>query len=243
MTPTRYYTASTASTNTFLHEMMRQDKLPEGFLLYTDFQTAGKGQPGNTWESENGKNLLFSMLLYPHSIKVYEQFILSEITGLAIRKVLEKYTDDICIKWPNDIYWKDKKIAGILIENSLFRDRIDTCIIGIGLNVNQEVFISNAPNPVSLRQITGNDINREILSMEIQAELLNIYQNYSPEFIHQEYLNNLYRRNGFHRYAETAANTVFDAEVEDVLPDGRLILRTQAGEIKSYYFKEIQFVI
>lgn len=243
MTPTRYYTASTASTNTFLHEMMRQDKLPEGFLLYTDFQTAGKGQPGNTWESENGKNLLFSMLLYPHSIKVYEQFILSEITGLAIRKVLEKYTDDICIKWPNDIYWKDKKIAGILIENSLFRDRIDTCIIGIGLNVNQEVFISNAPNPVSLRQITGNDINREILLMKIQAELLNIYQNYSPEFIHQEYLNNLYRRNGFHRYAETAANTVFDAEIEDVLPDGRLILRTQAGETRTFYFKEIQFVL
>lgn len=243
MTPTRYYTASTASTNTFLHEMMRQDKLPEGFLLYTDFQTAGKGQPGNTWESENGKNLLFSMLLYPHSIKVYEQFILSEITGLAIRKVLEKYTDDICIKWPNDIYWKDKKIAGILIENSLFRDRIDTCIIGIGLNVNQEVFISNAPNPVSLRQITGNDINREILLMEIQAELLNIYQNYSPEFIHQEYLNNLYRRNGFHRYAETTANTVFDAEIEDVLPDGRLILRIQAGEIRTFYFKEIQFVL
>lgn len=243
MTPTRYYTASTASTNTFLHEMMRQDKLPEGFLLYTDFQTAGKGQPGNTWESENGKNLLFSMLLYPHSIKVYEQFILSEITGLAIRKVLEKYTDDICIKWPNDIYWKDKKIAGILIENSLFRDRIDTCIIGIGLNVNQEVFISNAPNPVSLRQITGNDINREILLMKIQAELLNIYQNYSPEFIHQEYLNNLYRRNGFHRYAETTANTVFDAEIEDVLPDGRLILRTQAGETRTFYFKEIQFVL
>ena len=243
MTPSRHYIASTASTNTLLHEMMRQDKLPEGFLLYTDFQSAGKGQPGNTWESENGKNLLFSMLLYPHSIKVYEQFILSEITGLAIRKVLEKYTDDICIKWPNDIYWKDKKIAGILIENSLFRDRIDTCIIGIGLNVNQEVFISNAPNPVSLRQITGNDINREILLMEIQAELLNIYQNYSPEFIHQEYLNNLYRRNGFHCYAETAANTVVDAEVEDVLPDGRLILRIQAGEIRTFYFKEIQFVL
>lgn len=243
MTPTRYYTASTASTNTFLQEMMRQDKLPEGFLLYTDFQTAGKGQPGNTWESENEKNLLFSMLLYPYYIKVNEQFILSEITSLAIRKVLEKYTDDICIKWPNDIYWKDKKIAGILIENSLFRDRIDTCIIGIGLNVNQEVFISNAPNPVSLRQITGNDINREILLMEIQAELLNIYQNYSPEFIHQEYLNNLYRRNGFHRYAETTANTVFDAEIEDVLPDGRLILRIQAGEIRTFYFKEIQFVL
>ena len=115
MTPTRYYIASTDSTNVLLQEMMRLEKLPEGFLLYTDFQTAGKGQPGNTWESENGKNLLFSMLLYPHSIKVYEQFILSEITGLAIRKVLEKYTDDICIKWPNDIYWKDKKIAGILI--------------------------------------------------------------------------------------------------------------------------------
>ena len=237
------YLRETRSTNLVLKEMLREYELPEGFVLRTDFQSAGKGQPGNSWEAEKGKNLLFSVLLYPHHIAITEQFILSQLVSVAILRTLNSFCTGFSIKWPNDIYWKDKKIAGILIENSLFRDRIDTCIIGIGLNVNQEVFISNAPNPVSLRQITGNDVNREILLMEIQAELLNIYQNYSPEFIHQEYLNHLYRRNGFHRYAETAANTVFDAEVEDVLPDGRLILRTQAGEIKSYYFKEIQFVI
>ena len=243
MTLSPFYIHSTPSTNVLLLEMTRSEELPEGFLLYTDFQTAGKGQPGNAWESESGKNLLFSILLYPHSIQVDRQFILSEITSLTLKKVLEKYADDITIKWPNDIYWKNKKIAGILIENSLFRDRIDKCIIGIGLNVNQEKFMSNAPNPISLKQIVGTDINREKLLMEIHVELLEMYKNSSPEFIHHEYLKNLYRKKGYHTYIETATNVSFNAKTEDVLTDGRLVLRTDAEEISSYYFKEIQFVL
>ena len=237
-----YYYEQLDSTDLKALELAKQGAA-EGTIVIAARQTAGRGRMRRKWESPEGKGLWFSMILRPTIAAEYCAQI-TLLTAVAAVKALQVLTDKkFSIKWPNDIYWKDKKIAGILIENSLFRDRIDTCIIGIGLNVNQEVFISNAPNPVSLRQITGNDVNREILLMEIQAELLNIYQNYSPEFIHQEYLNHLYRRNGFHRYAETAANTVFDAEVEDVLPDGRLILRTQAGEIKSYYFKEIQFVI
>ncbi|MBP1664245.1 MAG: biotin/acetyl-CoA-carboxylase ligase, partial [Bacteroidetes bacterium] len=180
MKSTAFYIESTSSTNLLLQQMMRQEDLPEGYIVYTGFQTAGKGQTGNSWESEPNKNLLFSVLLRPRSIKADKQFILSQITGLAVKKVLDKFTGDISIKWPNDIYWKEKKIGGILIENSLIRDCINTCVIGIGLNVNQEKFLSDAPNPVSLKQITGIDTNREELMMLIRAEIMDLYTRSAP---------------------------------------------------------------
>ena len=243
MKSTAFYIASTTSTNLLLKQKMRQEDLPEGYIVYTDFQTAGKGQVGNSWESEPNKNLLFSLLLYPRSIKADKQFILSQITGLGVKKVLDKFTRDISIKWPNDIYWKEKKIGGILIENSLIRDCINTCVIGIGLNVNQEEFFSNAPNPVSLKQITNIDTNREELMMLIRAEIMDLYTRSAPEFIHREYLQSLFRKNGYHRYLETATKTIFLAKTENVLPDGKLILRTESDDLKEYYFKEIQFIL
>lgn len=236
-----YYTENTESTNNLLKELSLKEKLPEGYLVYTDFQTAGKGQPGNSWESENGKNLLFSILIYPHNILITEQFILSQITSLAIKKVLDNYTGDITIKWPNDIYWKEKKICGILIENSLLRDKIDKCIIGIGLNINQEVFTSNAPNPVSLKQITGKEADRDKILQNIHHQLITLYKNTDIENIQKEYHHNLYRKEGFHPYTDATTKENFLARIEKVEPDGKLILITEKGERKEYYFKEVIF--
>lgn len=236
-----YYSENTESTNSLLKELSLKEKLPEGYLVYTDFQTAGKGQPGNSWESENGKNLLFSILIYPHNILITEQFILSQITSLAIKKVLDNYTGDITIKWPNDIYWKEKKICGILIENSLLRDKIDKCIIGIGLNINQEIFTSNAPNPVSLKQITGKETDRDKILQNIHHQLITLYKNTDIENIQKEYHHNLYRNEGFHPYTDATTKENFLARIEKVEPDGKLILITEIGERKEYYFKEVIF--
>ncbi|MHB9055564.1 MAG: biotin--[acetyl-CoA-carboxylase] ligase [Paludibacteraceae bacterium] len=243
MIQTPYYIESTDSTNNFLKEISKQESLSEGFMVYTDFQTAGKGQPGNSWESEKGKNLLFSILLKPQNIPIYKQFILSQITALAIKNVLDKYTDNITIKWPNDIYWRDKKICGILIENSLIRDKIDRCIIGIGLNINQEIFTSKALNPVSLKQINGKELDREIILSKIHYNLMELYRNPDLEKIQNLYFGSLYRKNGFHPYINTVSKEYFLARIESVEPDGKLILITNKNERKEFYFKEVIFVI
>lgn len=239
MTNNSFYIPETSSTNNLLREKAHREELPEGFLLYTDFQTAGKGQPGNSWESEKGKNLLFSILLYPVNIKINEQFILSQLTCLAIKKVLDQYTDGITIKWSNDIYWKEKKICGILIENTLLRGKISKCVIGIGLNINQEDFISNAPNPVSLKQITDKELNREQILTDIHTELLKLYNELNFKNIQQTYHQNLYRKEGFHPYTDAETKEHFHAKIEQVEPNGKLILITDTGERRGYYFKEV----
>lgn len=156
----------TASTNQYLSQLCNQlqESVAELTTVTAEFQTAGKGQRGNTWEAEEGKNLLFSFVLYPSFLEARRQFILSQIVSLAIKEELSRWSDEITIKWPNDIYWKDKKICGILIENDLSGHHIRRSIAGIGININQEVFNSDAPNPVSLKQITGKEHDRyEIL--------------------------------------------------------------------------------
>lgn len=136
-------------------------------VVVADYQTAGKGQGTNTWESEVGKNLLFSILIHPTMVPVARQFLLSEMGAVAIKSVLEKYTDGITLKWPNDVYWKDKKLCGTLIQTSIAQHHIKNCIFGIGLNVNQTEFRSGAPNPVSLVQILGYELDCEELLLEI----------------------------------------------------------------------------
>lgn len=110
----------TASTNQYLSQLCNQlqESVAELTTVTAEFQTAGKGQRGNTWEAEEGKNLLFSFVLYPSFLEARRQFILSQIVSLAIKEELSRWSDEITIKWPNDIYWKDKKICGILIENA-----------------------------------------------------------------------------------------------------------------------------
>ena len=220
--------------------MLRNADLPEGFVVYTDFQTAGKGQQGNAWESERGANLLFSLLLYPHHIDIEQQFLISQTVCLGIKKTLDNYFDHITVKWPNDIYWKDKKLSGILIQNALQEATLKSSIVGIGLNVNQTMFVSDTPNPVSMRQITNKIYNRDQLLSEIHTNIMDLYKNADKVFIEQEYNKSLYRRSGFHTFR--AGNDVFQAEIYSIGSDGLLTLETKKGEKRGFYFKEVEFV-
>lgn len=148
--------SETNSTNSYLHTFCAKEKVEEFTTVVANFQTSGRGQRGNSWESEPYKNLLFSFVLFPEFLEARRQFLISQVVSLAIKEELDTYTTDISIKWPNDIYWKEKKICGILIENDLMGRNISQSIAGIGININQETFHSSAPNPVSLYQITGN---------------------------------------------------------------------------------------
>lgn len=238
----------TDSTSQHLTRLCNNDREPivEFTTVTAEFQTAGKGQRGNTWESEEGKNLLFSFVLYPTFLEARRQFILSQVVSLAIKEELSRWSNEITIKWPNDIYWKDRKICGILIENDLCGHAISRSISGIGININQEEFHSDAPNPVSLKQITGKEHDRmEILTnvlrrIEIYYKGLQLedFSTYSEE-IATRYARSLYRRRGYHPYED--ADGCFLARLLRVEPDGRFVLEDESGKEREYLFKEVQY--
>lgn len=233
----------TTSTNTLLKELLSNEKVQNGFTIYTDYQTAGRGQRGNSWESEPCNNLLFTTLLLPHSLKATDQFIISQFVSLAIKDVLSIYVNDISIKWPNDIYWKDRKIAGILIENNLIEDYIAQSFLGIGININQELFKSNAPNPISLRQITDQEYNIRDILVKIVSRILD-YQKSSiqnTEYIQQEYKKALYRKDGYHYFSD--GKEKFLAQILNIEDSGLLTLELTNKEIRTFAFKEVQFII
>ncbi len=246
----RYNLKNIDSTSTELRRRMSAEELPHGYCISADFQTAGHGQATNHWESEDGKNLLFSLLLRPSVIPASEQFVITEIVTLAIINALQDYIRQrITIKWPNDIYVGDKKLCGILIENALCGPTIDTCIVGIGININQELFTSNAPNPISLKQLNGRDNDKEEIFEEIYQNILRYYDyladnwqnNDIKQSLHYEYMNNLYRRVGYHNYS-TPEGEKFSAEIEEIGPQGHLTLRLQSGELRTFAFKEVIFL-
>ena len=228
----------TASTNQWLREHGDDNDV----AVWADFQTAGRGCGTNTWESERGKNLLFSMLTHPVEVPATKQFRISMAASLAIvdalapyiNKVRAKGHERLSIKWPNDIYWADRKLCGILIECQLSGAQIRDCIIGVGLNVNQEVFLSDAPNPVSLWQIIGQATDRETL-------LRGVLEAFTLDVDTERYRQLLYRRNERHRYRD--GNGTFEAELVTVEDDGHLVLRDSEGLSRRYAFKEVSFVI
>ena len=235
----------TSSTNSELKLLQQKNTLLEGSWVKADFQTNGRGQMGNTWFSGKGYNLLFSFLLYPRFVIAKEQFIISRIVSLGLKKVLDQYIDNISIKWPNDIYWKDKKIAGMLIENSLIGRQIEHTIVGVGLNVNQNEFPIDLPNPISIKQITGGEYNRDELLTLFFREFFLLYrslQNGDVQNIEQEYMQYLYRSDSYHWYEDK--NGRFKGKIIDVLPSGHLVIRThQRSEERIYAFKEVTFVL
>ena len=234
----------TDSTNRWMKENGTRN-----LVVVADYQTAGKGCGANTWEAERGKNLLFSVMIHPKCIQAKNQFIITQVVSVALCKTLESLLSPpltpptqegnaISIKWPNDIYVGDKKICGVLIENRLQGRMINDTIIGIGLNVNQTVFKSDAPNPVSIKQLTGKETDRD--------EVLNTFLNKLKETaqsttIIADYKARLYRREGKHLFM--TQNTTFKASIVDVKDDGRLMLQDEKGVAHLFRFKEVTFII
>jgi BirA family biotin operon repressor/biotin-[acetyl-CoA-carboxylase] ligase len=226
------------------------------FTIRTDYQTAGRGQAGNSWESEAGKNLLFSALLRYEGIHAASQWRLSMLVAVALWDTLAKYLPDeqLTIKWPNDIYFGDKKLVGILIENSLSGQYIGHSIVGIGVNVNQTNWLSNAPNPISMKEITGEEYDAEVLMNEWIISMES-WELRTTEEIKNAYLQHLYGRNGWHLYVEREVSVAptaiakkgiegsFLAETRNITEQGELVLRLQNNEEKIYHFKQIRFVL
>ncbi|MDR2085613.1 MAG: biotin--[acetyl-CoA-carboxylase] ligase [Dysgonamonadaceae bacterium] len=230
------------STNGLLKEWATQQSLEEGSILVCKEQTAGRGQAGASWESESGKNLTFSLIFYPEFLAIKNHFLLSKSIALGVKTVLDDYTGNISIKWPNDIYYKDKKIAGILIENNIMGEVIVQSVAGIGVNINQEIFRSDAPNPVSLKQITGKETDLAMLLEQIAGSILSFYkmlQEIETELITLLYHQALYRKEGFFPYKD--ANGIFYARIESVENDGFIHLINKEGEKRRYAFKEVSF--
>jgi BirA family biotin operon repressor/biotin-[acetyl-CoA-carboxylase] ligase len=243
------------STNRWLHDYVPAED-EEMTVVTTDYQTSGRGQADNHWESEAHKNLLCSVLFHPDHIPASRQFLLSMAVALAVSKTLEHYTDGINIKWPNDIYWNDRKICGILIENRLSGQRIKDTIAGIGININQRTFHSDAPNPVSLIQITGRETPREevteLLTTHLQQLLGELWEEAgNPSSNGQEpkaldtlrtsYHQRLYRREGFHAYRDRQGT--FEARIDHVEDNGTLCLQLRNGTLRKYAFKEVEFIL
>lgn len=234
----------TNSTNNYLKELLLTKSVEEGTVVWADFQSAGKGQRGNGWESEAEKNILFSIVLFPSFVKAGEQFILSQIVSLAVANCLQEYTEGISIKWPNDIYWNEKKICGILLENTILEDNIGYSVAGIGININQEDFKSDAPNPVSLKQITNRDCNLEEI-LKTVVDNINVYYQQinigNADHLVKQYKESLFRKEGYHLYNDGGLN--FLARIQDVNSSGILILKTKEGEERHFAFKEVKYII
>lgn len=235
----------TASTNDYLRSIATPS-IDEMTVVAADHQTAGRGQGCNKWESEAEKNLLFSILTSPTSVAADRQFVLSMAGALALKATLDRYCEGISLKWPNDIYWHDRKISGTLIETSVVGKTIKQCIYGIGLNVNQQVFHSDAPNPVSLFNITGTETPLDKLLDSILVSFQKYYQlatNGFHERITADYNAALYRGTGIHHYKDNTTGELFAACIDHVGTDGLLHLVDSQGGRRTYSLKEVKFII
>jgi BirA family biotin operon repressor/biotin-[acetyl-CoA-carboxylase] ligase len=241
--PRVMYLDETASTNREMQALADAGALADESVLMAGFQTAGRGQTGNVWESEAGKNLTCSILFYPARLPAGQSFAIAEIAALSVKRALDRLIPGVTVKWPNDVYWSDLKICGILIENVLMENRITRSVIGIGLNLNQTVFRSDAPNPVSLAQITGCLYDPAEILAQLRAVSHRFFRQLAtegPENIHREYTGALYRREGFYAYEDAGGR--FEARIRDIEPSGHLILERKDGGQSRYAFKEVRYV-
>lgn len=232
------------STNDFAKELL-VNNLPQADITIIEAteQTKGRGQKGNCWESNAGENLTLSYILKPHFLQPFQQFYLSMAISLAIKNCLDLFLPNVSIKWPNDIYVNDRKICGILIENSLMGNEIQWSIIGIGLNINQKTFSDWIPNPTSVSIETGKDFStfeiKELLTQSIEK----IYEGLSDndlELVLTEYNSHLYLKNSNAMFKD--AKGVFEGEIIATNQLGILQVRKDNGNLQSYAFKEIEYL-
>ncbi|KPK81875.1 MAG: hypothetical protein AMS27_15120 [Bacteroides sp. SM23_62_1] len=239
----RIFYESIDSTNEEMQRMLQKNEIDEGTILIAGFQTRGKGHMDNTWESEPGKNLLMSILLLPDFLAPQYQFYLSMVVSLALLEIIGSYCKETTIKWPNDMYVKHKKIAGLLIENHIQGNKLEKSIAGIGLNVNQEKFSKAIPHPTSLYLETGChfDMTELLDNLMVQLEYwYNILLRDKRDMIKKRYTGSLYGLEELRDYRSGADN--FKARIRGVESTGVLILETEGGEIRKYGFKEVELI-
>ncbi|TKC12682.1 biotin--[acetyl-CoA-carboxylase] ligase [Pedobacter polaris] len=233
------------STNNFLKTLVsKSEPLPEGTVIMADDQFAGRGQQENTWHAEPGKNLTISILLKPSFLPLNKQFMLNMAVSISINNALTVFLPtDVHIKWPNDIYFRDKKLGGVLIENAIVGNTIKTAIVGIGLNVNQQFFTEElSSKATSLHQILQQDVNLELLLAEICSQIESLYLQLKAErytFLRAAYVDRLYKINKPSLYRQNGE--VFEGTIKGITDFGLLNVERN-GEITQFNFKEIEFL-
>jgi BirA family biotin operon repressor/biotin-[acetyl-CoA-carboxylase] ligase len=236
------YLPTCHSTNDYCQEILLNESYSEGLVVYTDYQTGGRGQRGNTWQAEPGQNLMLSLILKPDFLKAYDQFYLNMVISLAIFNTLNDYIPDkLRVKWPNDIYFEHQKLGGILIENSIQGNYLTSSIVGIGLNVNQIEFKNLNAN--SLRNVIEKVVDLSILYSSVLEKIEKYYlflKNQEYDLLKNEYLKILFRLNEWHQFKKN--NLKFIGKITGVDSNGRLEIETEIG-LEVFDFKEVEFVI
>lgn len=240
---------SAASTSSYLAGIAAD--APHGTVVMAREQTAGRGQRGNSWEAEPGANITLSLLLRPAGLHPARQFVVSQVVSLAIVDMLSHFVaQPVSIKWPNDIYVDDRKICGILIENTITGTAIDRTIVGIGLNVNQMEFRSDAPNPVSLRQLMPKmEFDVEALARAMVEDIIErVDEALAADepgqiALQEEYFGKLWRNEGWHPYHDNLRDVDMMARIDSVAPSGIITLTDRADNLpREYAFKEVSFL-
>lgn len=230
------------STNIYASKL--PENTPEGSVVIAEYQSKGRGQGSNKWESTPGENLMCSIVLYPTFLKANMQFYLSKAIALAVADFVSLYTDKVSIKWPNDIYVKDRKIAGILIEHAIERDYIKQTIAGIGININQHQFSQAIPNPISLNMATEEryeiDELLDILISLIENRYVMLKEN-DFATLDENYLSTLFRYKVKSEYS--ANGMIFNGTITGVEPTGELKILDEAGQTHNFLNKEVEFIL
>ena len=219
-------------------------------VFAAEFQTAGRGQRGNQWESRRGENLTFSILLKPDNLKAKNQFAITQAVTLALTDYLRGLGIAAKIKWPNDIYIGVNKTSGILIENILGGDKLTASVIGIGLNFNQMEFDPTIPNPTSIRKELLKagvdnyfDVKKELpVVLECFSKYIPYISDEARHNMDEVYLERLYKIGVESGFKDNLTGEELHATITGVEDDGKLILKTQQGEIKRFYFKEVSYL-
>lgn len=227
------------STNTRA-EQLGWNVLEDKMVVLTRRQTRGRGQVGNSWESEPGKNISMTVVFRPKALAAGEQFAISMVVALGTCDFISRYTGESSVKWPNDIYVGDKKISGILIEHVVMGSCVGGSLCGVGVNINQKRFLSDAPNPVSLFQLTGKELSLEKVLEELLVCIGKRYEQiYDYAALERDFLRVMYRRSGEFDWED--ANGSFRASVTGVNEYGQLLLKDSEGRERVYGFKEVAY--
>jgi BirA family transcriptional regulator, biotin operon repressor / biotin---[acetyl-CoA-carboxylase] ligase len=231
------------STNNYAMEKVHAGLASHGMVWFAQEQTAGKGQRGKSWKTEPGKNIAMSLVLEPRQLNARQQFYLSAAVALACFDLFSAYAgDETRIKWPNDLFWRDRKAGGVLIENVFHGKKWKWAVAGIGININQVKFDRSIKKPVSLRQITGKEFNTITLAKELHSFLMKAIDGLdvgSEKMLIKRYNEHLFRLN--EKIVLKKGNEKFETVIKGVNSEGKLL--TTDLEERQFDFGEVEWMI